>query len=116
MLYTSVSDGNYRDVDMINDSMFVMPAKDVHIAITFEKEKETDHTAVAESAATAVNIYATDNKIVVENATDDIYVYNAMGKLVDRVAANADRTEIQIDMTGVYVVRTGNVVKRVVVY
>lgn len=117
VLYTSVSDGNYRDVDMINDSMFVMPAKDVHIAITFEKEKEkeTDHTAVAESAATAVNIYATDNKIVVENATDDIYVYNAMGKLVDRVAANADRTEIQIDMTGVYVVKTNNTAKRVMI-
>ena len=113
--YTNVEDEKYNNVDMINDSMFVMPAKDVHIAITFEKEKETDHTAVAESAATAVNIYATDNKIVVENATDDIYVYNAMGKLVDRVAANADRTEIQIDMTGVYVVKTNNTAKRVMI-
>lgn len=57
----------------------------------------------------------TTNKIVVENATDDIYVYNAMGKLVDRVAANADRTEIQIDMTGVYVVKTNNTAKRVMI-
>ena len=41
-------------------------------------------TAINESAASAVNIYATGNTIVVENATDEICVYNAMGVLVGR--------------------------------
>ena len=113
--YTSVSDSKYRDVDMINDSMFVMPAKDVHIAITFEKEKETDHTAVNESAANTVNIYAYGNQIVVENATDEIRVYDAMGRLVGRDVACRVRATITVKNTGVYIVKTGDVVKRVVV-
>ena len=63
-----------------------------------------------ESAAT-VNIYATGNIIVVENATDDVYVYNAMGGLVARTTS----TTITISNTGVYIVKTGNVVKRVMI-
>ena len=72
-------------------------------------------TAVAESAANAINIYATGNTIVVENATDEIRVYNAMGALVGRDAINRVRTEIHVNGTGVYIVKTGGVVKRVMV-
>ena len=72
-------------------------------------------TAVTESAANAVNIYATGKTIVVENATEEIRVYNAMGALVCRDAINRVRTETPINGTGVYIVKTGNVVKRVVV-
>ena len=68
-------------------------------------------SAVDESAATAVNIYAYGNTIVVENATDDVYVYNAMGGLVARTTS----TTITISNTGVYIVKTGNVVKRVMI-
>ena len=112
VLYTSVSDGNYRDVDMINDSMFVMPAKDVTIYAYFE---EDDHTPVTESAANAINIYAYGNQIVVENATDEIRVYDAMGRLVGRDVACRVRATITVKNTGVYIVKTGDVVKRVVV-
>ena len=72
-------------------------------------------TAVGDSAANAVNIYAYGNTIVVENATDEIYVYNAMGALVGRDAINRVRTEIPINGPGVYIVKTGGIVKRVMV-
>ena len=68
-------------------------------------------TAIDESAASAVNIYAYGNTIVVENATDEIFVYNAMGALVARTT----ETEIIVNATGVYIVKTGDTVKRVMV-
>ena len=74
-----------------------------------------DDVAVTESAANKVNIYAHHNTIVVENATDEIRVYDAMGKLICRDVACRVRTEITINGTGVYIVKTGNVVKRVMV-
>jgi len=70
-------------------------------------------TAVAESAANAINIYAYGNTIVVENATDEIRVYNAMGSLV--ATANDENAEIRINGAGAYIVRTGNVAKRVII-
>ena len=71
--------------------------------------------AVSESVANAVNIYAISNKIVVENATEDIFVYNAMGALVCRDVASRVRAEININGTGIYIVKTGSTVKRVMV-
>ena len=83
----------------------------------------TENTAVAESSASAVNIYAYGKTIVVENATDEIRVFNAMGTLVCRdvarnvstVAESGIRVELQVNDTGVYIVKVGNVAKRVVV-
>ena len=71
-------------------------------------------TAVTESSANSVNIFATDKTIVVENATEEIRVYNAMGALVGRDVARNVST-ITINNSGVYIVKTGNTVKRVVV-
>lgn len=70
-------------------------------------------TAVGESAA-ALNIYAHGNTIVIENAIDEIFVYNAMGVLVGRDAASGV-SSITVNNTGVYIVKTGSVVKRVMV-
>ena len=114
VLSTSVEVGNYN-VDMINDLLFVMPAKDVTIFIYFE---EVDNTAVTESAANAINIYARHKTIVVENATDEISVYDAMGRLVGRAARHVSTTgtsTIPVNTTGVYIVKTGAVAKRVVI-
>ena len=72
-------------------------------------------TAVSESAANTINIYAIGNTIVVENATEEIRVYNAMGALICRDAINRVRTEIPVNGTGVYIVKIGGVVKRVMV-
>ena len=71
-------------------------------------------TAVSESTATAVNIYAHGNTIVVENSTEEIFVYNAMGTLICREVACRIRP-ITVNATGVYIVKTGNVVKRLMI-
>lgn len=72
-------------------------------------------TAVIESAANAVNIYACGKNIVVENATEEISVYDVMGKLICRDAINRSRTEIPVNTTGVYIVKVGDIAKRVVI-
>ena len=80
-----------------------------------------DNTAITETAANAVNIYAYGNKIVVENATEEIRVYNAMGALVGCVGKDAPgristgTTTITINTSGVYIVKVGGVAKRVMV-
>ena len=70
-------------------------------------------TAVAETAANAISIYTSNNVIVVENATAEICVYDAMGRLICRDAINRVRSEIHVNTPGVYIVRVGNVAKRV---
>lgn len=72
-------------------------------------------TAVTESAANAVNIYAHGNTIVVENATEDIFVYNVMGALVCKEAIHRISTTITVNNSGVFIVKTGSTVKRVMV-
>ena len=74
----------------------------------------TDETAINKSAANAVNIYAFGKTIVVENATNGIQVYDAMGRLVSKDVARNICT-ISINGTGVYLVKTGNEVKRVMI-
>ena len=129
-LTVTYSNGTTQDVELKADMVSGFDAEKVGaqqltVTLTVDKVVLTasfdvtveadDDTAISDDEAAAVNIYAYGNTIVVENAEDDIYVYDAMGKLIDHVAANADRTEIQIDMTGVYVVKTGNSAKRVMI-
>ncbi|MBR5167448.1 MAG: T9SS type A sorting domain-containing protein [Salinivirgaceae bacterium] len=88
-----------------------------------ETPGEGTSTAVEESAADAVSIYAHHNVIVVENATEEIRVYNAMGRLVCRnaarnvstVAESGIRAEIRVSGAGVYIVKVGAEAKRVMV-
>ena len=83
---------------------------------TFSVTVEADDTAISDDEAATANIFAYGNTIVVENATDDIYIYNAMGALIDHVNAEAGRTEIIVNgAEGICVVKTGNTVKRVMV-
>ena len=72
-------------------------------------------TAVSESATNAINIYTHGNAIIIENATEEIRVYDAMGRMIGRDAINRVRTEIRVNGTGVYLVKVGNIAKRVVV-
>ncbi len=80
-------------------------------------------TAVADAAASSLNIYAHHNIIVVENAIDEICVYDAMGRLVCRdvarnvstVAKSGIRAEIRVKGAGVYIVKVGSTAKRVMV-
>lgn len=71
-------------------------------------------TAVDEFDANTVNIYAHRNTIFVENVTDEIRVYDAMGRLVGKDEVHTVST-INVDKSGVYIVRIGNNAKRVFV-
>ena len=130
-LTVTFSDNTTKDVDLKADMVSGFDADKVgeqKITVSYTVDgvtltatfsvtvtKEDDNTAVDDSEALAVNIFAYGNTIVVENATDDIFVFDSMGRMISRVAANADRTEIQIDMTGVYVVKTAKTTKRVMI-
>ena len=72
-------------------------------------------TALGNESATQPMIYTTGKTIVVENATDEIRVYDAMGKLICRDVACRVRAELRVNAAGVYIVKTGNVVMRVVI-
>ncbi len=72
-------------------------------------------TAIGDEYVTEPTIYVIGKTIVVENATDEICVYDAMGKLICRDVACRVRTEIRVNTAGVYIVKTGNVVLRVVI-
>ena len=78
-------------------------------------ENTNPGTAVAESAANAIYIYAHHNTIIVENATEEIRVYDAMGRLIVETPHCDVSTEIRVNATGLYIVKVGNVAKRVVI-
>ena len=93
----------------------VIVAQEVIPALGEQGGNTNPATTVSESAVNAINIYAHGNTIIVENATDEIRVYNAMGALICRDAIHRVRTEINVNGAGVYLVKVGNVAKRVMV-
>lgn len=72
-----------------------------------------DNTAVSESVADKLLVYAHGNTIIVENATEEIRVYDVMGRLVDKTADY--NTKITVNTSGIYIVKSGGAVKRVMV-
>ena len=78
-------------------------------------ENTNPGTAIAESAANAINIYAHGNTIIVENANEEIRVYDTMGRLIVETPHCDVSTEIRVNTTGIYIVKVGNVAKRVMV-
>ncbi|MBR5434021.1 MAG: hypothetical protein IK117_06270, partial [Bacteroidales bacterium] len=64
---------------------------------------------------TGINIYAIDHTIIVENATDEIRVYDIMGQLICRDATPCVRAELHVDGAGVYVVKVGSLAKKVII-
>ena len=70
--------------------------------------------AINDELATGVVIYTEGRTIVVENATDEIRVYDVMGRIVGRDVARNVCT-IAINKPGVYIVKTGATVQRVIV-
>ena len=102
--------GEIVEIVMVGETSFIMPDSDIEVSYSYVKG-----TPVTETAANAVNIYAHGNTIVVENATDEICVYDAMGRLVGRDAIHRVRAEIRVNTAGVYIVKVGTVAKRVMV-
>ena len=64
---------------------------------------------------TEINIYVVNHIIVVENATDEIFVYDSIGRLIARRDAMHCVSTIIVRYSGVYVVRIGNLAKKVIV-
>ena len=86
--------------------------------VTVSKEDDNTNTAIDETAA-EISIYAYNSTIVVEAADaveGEIAVFDVNGRMVVKTLAAGSRTEIQMQREGVYIVRVGNLAKRVVVY
>jgi hypothetical protein len=71
-------------------------------------------TSITEQIAN-INIYAHNRTIIVENAPTEIRIYDVMGRLVGRDATPCVRAELRMDGAGIYVVKVGNLAKRVIV-
>ena len=105
---------NPRTVTLTAELLTQVQESGFEFSAIFEKDDEPG-VAVADEAAEAVKIFAFGNTIAVENADSDIFVFNAMGRLISRTAPEAGRTEIKVNGTGIYVVKTGNAAKRVMI-
>ena len=78
------------------------------------KSENGNQTSVTEQI-TNINFYTSGKTIIVENATDEILVYDVMGRLVCRDATPCVRAELRMNDVGVYVVKVGNFAKKVIV-
>ena len=100
------------------------------ITVTYVEDGETftftfdinlnkkDDTAIDEDSA-EINIFAVNSTIVVEAAeaiTGEIAVFDVNGRMVAKELAAGTRTELEMTNTGVYIVRVGDITKRVMVY
>ena len=103
------SDGN------TDNPRTIVVADNIEVTAIFEAVN-TNPVSVVDDEVAAVNIFAYDNTIVVENATSDIYVYDANGRLITIQQSVGQRTEVQITITGVYLVKVANITKRVMVF
>ena len=77
-------------------------------------ENNNPETSITEQL-TNINIYAHGRTIVVENATDEIRIYDVMGRLVCRDATRNVSTKICVNESGVYIVKTGNMTRKIVI-
>ena len=91
-----------------------LKTQELSFSAIFEADGGSQPTAIDEQAA-ALNIFAHGNTIVVENADAEIRIYDAMGRLVDRDVDNLMRAEFTMTTEGIYIVKVGNTVKRVMV-
>ena len=83
--------------------------------MTFKIKSESGNQTSVTEQITNINIYASGKTIIVENATDEILVYDVMGRLVCRDATPCVRAELRMNDVGVYVVKVGNFAKKVIV-
>jgi len=107
--FVSWSDGN------TDNPRTIVVADNIELTAIFEVVDTNPGTAVDDEVA-SINIFAFSSTIVVENATGDIYVYDANGRLITIQQSAGQRTEIQIANTGVYLVKVGSTTKRVMVF
>lgn len=96
------SDGN------TDNPRTITVTEDITLEAIFEKAD-----AISANAANEVKIYAHHNTVVIENAQDDVYVFDESGKMVARQNVTSDRMEMQMPSQGIYIVRIGDKSQRV---
>jgi hypothetical protein len=79
--------------------------------IEIKREKDETGASVNQTLLAEIKVYSIDRSIVVENATGAVTVYNTTGQVV---AQGAGR-EFAVPQAGVYVVKAGETVKKVVI-
>ena len=89
-----------------------MPYNDILLVGSFIKTGEA--TAVELYEAESVRVWASGRAIVVENANDEVFVYDAMGRLVGR-DVRCRHCAITVSHSGVYVIKIGGAAQRVFV-
>jgi hypothetical protein len=72
-------------------------------------------TSAEQFAAEQLKIWAAGRTIVVENANDEIRVYDVMGRLVGSDAARNFSATITVNNSGIYIVKVGSEAQRVMV-
>jgi hypothetical protein len=76
--------------------------------LTINAEPENIETATEDIVINSgIKIWSFEKTIFVENATKEIVVVDAVGRIVKTVKPVSDRTEIQFNKGGVYIVKSG---------
>ncbi|MDD6002923.1 MAG: bacterial Ig-like domain-containing protein [Bacteroidales bacterium] len=81
-----------------------------------EPEPQPNPVPVSEIAdAPVVKIWSFSNTIYIENAESDITVISTLGSQITKQKPTSTRTEITIPRSGIYIVRTGSTVQKVII-
>ncbi len=107
-------DGWFYLREPINTTMINLDNEYRGIETYVPKAQNENQTSVTEQI-TNIHIYTYGKTIIVENASDEIFVYDVMGRLVCRDATPCVRAELRMNDVGVYVVKIGNFAKKIVV-
>ena len=81
-----------------------------------EPEPQPNPVPVSDIADTpVVKIWSFSNTIYIENAESDITVISTLGSQITKLTPTSTRTEITIPRSGIYIVRTGSTVQKVII-
>ncbi len=81
-----------------------------------EPEPQPNPVPVSEiTDAPVVKIWSSSNTIYIENAESDITVISTLGSQITKQKPTSTRTEITIPRSGIYIVRTGSTVQKVII-
>lgn len=106
--YKVLSSNNWEGVD-------VQSVK-VSIAAKPQEKPDDNTTPVLEVAsANVVKIWSFGNTIFVENATEDVTVFNISGNQILKTKPNSTHEELQIAKSGIYIVKSGSQIQKVII-
>jgi uncharacterized protein (TIGR02145 family) len=79
-------------------------------------KENTPVTSLTNIKNEEIKIYTRPNTIIVENASGEVCIYNSTGLLIaGRAAARHGSTTIPVPTAGIYIVRVGNHIQKVIV-